>query len=79
MKNEQRDNYPRSFSILKKRELCDGLFGPILLLIGLGMHSIFAGLSLGLASEQGEIIDLFVAVASHKWAAAMGIVRFVLL
>ena len=41
------------------------------------MHSIFAGLSLGLASEYGEMIDLFIAVVSHKWAAAMGIVRLI--
>lgn len=39
----------RTYSVLKKKEMCDGLFSPILLVIGLGMHSLMAGIALGLS------------------------------
>ncbi len=32
-----------------------------------------AGLALGLADERAQLINLWMAVASHKWASAMGI------
>lgn len=53
--------------------MCGGLFSPILLVIGLGMHSLMAGLSLGLTSERTDLLNLWLAIGSHKWAAAMGI------
>lgn len=63
----------RTYSILKKKEMCGGLFAPILLVIGLGVHSLMAGISLGLTDERSNVINLWLAVGSHKWAGAIGI------
>eukprot|EP01001_Neometanema_parovale_P011724 NODE_797_length_2084_cov_69.741458_g758_i0.p1 GENE.NODE_797_length_2084_cov_69.741458_g758_i0~~NODE_797_length_2084_cov_69.741458_g758_i0.p1 ORF type:complete len:581 (+),score=98.91 NODE_797_length_2084_cov_69.741458_g758_i0:60-1802(+) len=39
---------------------------PFLLLLAMGLHSIFAGLAFGVTSEKAEMISLLTAIVSHK-------------
>ncbi len=49
------------------------LLRPVLLVVSLGMHSMIAGVVLGLTSSQSRVYELWLVIASHKWAAAMGV------
>ena len=46
---------------------------PIVLVMALGLHSIFEGIALGLADELSETEVLVAAVMIHKWAAALSL------
>ena len=48
-------------------------YGPYLLLVALSIHSIFAGISLGLSEGTNPTVEIFLAIALHKWAAALAI------
>jgi len=45
----------------------------IILAVALSIHSIFAGLSLGLQDTRQGVYELFVAVVAHKWAASLSL------
>jgi len=45
--------------------------GPYLLQIAVGIHAVFEGLSIGLASEISDVIALSLAVTCHKWAEGL--------
>lgn len=46
---------------------------PYLLLMALGIHSIFEGIALGLAGESAEVTALFVAIVAHKLPESFGL------
>ena len=42
------------------------------------LHSLLAGIALGLVSERDDIVALFLAIAAHKAAASLAVgVKFV--
>jgi len=42
-----------------------------LLLIALSIHGLFAGIAIGITTDNREVIDLTIAILLHKWAEAM--------
>jgi zinc transporter ZupT len=46
----------------------------ILLLTTLSIHSFFEGMAIGLVQGKFELLYLFIAITSHKWAEALFIV-----
>ena len=46
---------------------------PFILLIGLGTHSVFEGLALGVTKKLDEVILFAIAIALHKGAAGMSL------
>ena len=44
-----------------------------LLLIALGFHGLFEGISLGIQSTTKETLFLFIAISLHKWAASLSL------
>ena len=47
--------------------------GPIVLLIGLGIHSIFEGLALGMSENFQGTLLFSIAICMHKGAAAISL------
>ena len=45
--------------------------GPYLLQVAVGIHAVFEGLSIGLATEVSEVLALSLAVTCHKWAEGL--------
>ena len=54
-----------NLDILKKK------WGPYFLSMAIGIHAIFAGISIGLETDLGGLIGITVAVISHKWVEAL--------
>lgn len=52
---------------------CGGNFTPFVLLIGLGVHSVFEGLALGLEPKEDGAFLFGLAIALHKGAAGMSL------
>lgn len=46
---------------------------PFILMIGLGIHSLFEGLSLGLGKDAKSTFVMAVAIFLHKGAAGMSL------
>lgn len=46
---------------------CQSLKTVLLLLLGLSVHSLTAGLSMGFASELDQVIAILIAIVLHKW------------
>jgi len=46
---------------------------PFILLIGLGVHATFEGLSLGMSSEFKDTLLFAIAIVLHKGAAGMSL------
>jgi zinc transporter 1/2/3 len=46
---------------------------PYLLLMALGIHSVFEGIALGLAGETAEVTALFIAIVAHKLPESFGL------
>jgi len=46
---------------------------PYILMIALSTHSFFEGLAVGLATDEGSLINIVVAIAVHKSAAAVSL------
>jgi zinc transporter 1/2/3 len=46
---------------------------PYLLLMALGIHSVFEGIALGLAAETAEVTALFIAIVAHKLPESFGL------
>mmetsp|Transcript_11672 Transcript_11672/g.26683 ORF Transcript_11672/g.26683 Transcript_11672/m.26683 type:complete len:629 (+) Transcript_11672:79-1965(+) len=62
----------------KAKKKADAMLGsnplaPYLLLAALGLHSIFAGLALGVTKEMAELVSLVVAICAHKAVAALAL------
>ena len=49
------------------------LLTPIILMVALGVHSIFEGIALGLMQSYSSSLSLGLAILIHKWAEAMSI------
>jgi len=47
------------------------VMAPYIMCAAIGIHAIFAGLSLGLEEEKGGFLGMLLAVLLHKWAEAM--------
>jgi len=47
------------------------VMAPYIMCAAIGIHAIFAGLSLGLEDEKGGFLGMLLAVLLHKWAEAM--------
>ena len=56
----------------KKGSICDNLT-PLVLLIGLGSHSIFEGLALGISDDYDQVAFFAIAIILHKGAAGMSL------
>eukprot|EP00186_Timspurckia_oligopyrenoides_P001146 CAMPEP_0182444456 /NCGR_PEP_ID=MMETSP1172-20130603/2901_1 /TAXON_ID=708627 /ORGANISM="Timspurckia oligopyrenoides, Strain CCMP3278" /LENGTH=537 /DNA_ID=CAMNT_0024640013 /DNA_START=81 /DNA_END=1694 /DNA_ORIENTATION=- len=54
----------------KGRENIRGVFDAAVCTLALSMHAIFAGVSLGIG-DWDQALALFIAIASHKWNAAL--------
>ena len=39
--------------------------------MAVGIHAVFEGLSIGLATDVGDVIALSLAVTCHKWAEGL--------
>lgn len=48
-------------------------FTPLVLMIGLSVHSLFEGIATGLVETQSGIWTLAIAIFLHKWAEAMAL------
>lgn len=46
---------------------------PYVLLIGLGVHSLFEGIALGIKNEMDSVLLLTIAIVMHKGAAGMAL------
>lgn len=46
---------------------------PYVLLIGLGVHSLFEGIALGIKNEMRDVLLLTIAIVMHKGAAGMAL------
>lgn len=47
------------------------VMAPYIMCCAIGIHAIFAGLSLGLEEEEGGFLGMLLAILLHKWAEAM--------
>lgn len=45
----------------------------LLQIMGLSAHSLFESMALGLSSEFGTVLNVFIATASHRWVTAVAI------
>jgi zinc transporter 1/2/3 len=45
--------------------------GAMVLLAAMGIHSLFEGLAYGVLKEEGEVFNMFMAIAAHKWCDAL--------
>ena len=52
-----------------------GKFTPYILLIALSFHGIFEGIAIGIQSDLTGLTNLLIAVALHKWAEALTLVK----
>ena len=57
----------------KKKQSCCPNMTPYILMIALSTHSFFEGLAVGLATDEGSLINIVVAIAVHKSAAAVSL------
>ena len=48
---------------------------PLILMIALSTHAIFEGMAVGIMDKKADVINLVVAIALHKGAEAMALVR----
>lgn len=48
-------------------------FTPLVLMIGLSVHSAFEGIAVGLISDEGDLWTFILAIGLHKWAAAVAL------
>ena len=46
---------------------------PFVLMIGLGIHSIFEGLAVGISDDLTDVLIMGLAIFLHKGAAAMSL------
>ena len=46
---------------------------PFVLMIALSVHSIFEGLALGLATTEGGVVNMVIAICIHKSAASLSL------
>ena len=51
------------------------MLSSIILLIALGSHAIFEGIALGLMQTYMTVLNIMLASAAHKWAAALALVN----
>lgn len=56
-----------------KKPTCVENMTPFVLLIGLGVHSVFEGLAVGISQKSSEILLFAVAIFLHKGAAGMSL------
>lgn len=47
--------------------------GPYVLMLALGLHSLFEGMALGLCKAYGELIAIFIAIIAHKFPECFGV------
>jgi hypothetical protein len=47
--------------------------GAYLLLGALSVHSVFAGIAIGLENHLASLINIVVGIVAHKWAASIAI------
>lgn len=47
-------------------------FSPVLLMSAMIIHAFIEGLTLGMQPEYSATVTIFLALASHKWVAAIG-------
>ena len=57
--------------VKEKNPINKGGLSSYLLLLALGFHGLFEGISLGIQSEIKGALFLFLAIALHKWAASL--------
>merc|ERR1712244_206954 len=48
-------------------------FSSIVLMMGLGLHSVLSGVALGSSTAESEAISLGVAILSHKYLASFAV------
>ena len=63
----------RRSSIAKKKPSCIESMTPYVLMIGLGVHSLFEGIALGLGDKMDSVLLLTIAIVMHKGAAGMAL------
>jgi len=49
------------------------LFRALLAIVAVSLHSLFESLSLGLASDFASALNIFIAIACHKWATSIAL------
>ena len=54
---------------IKKKSSCCPNMTPFILMIALSVHSVFEGLALGLQLNEGQVINIVIAILVHKGAA----------
>ena len=54
-------------------QACMESMNPFVLMIGLGAHSLFEGIALGLGNKMRDVILFIIAIAMHKGAAGMSL------
>ena len=57
--------------VKEQNPVSNGGLSSYLLLLALGFHGLFEGISLGIQSEIKGTLFLFLAIALHKWAASL--------
>ena len=57
----------------KRKNSCMKAMTPFVLLIGLGVHSIFEGIAMGLENEPDKVLMFGVAIFLHKGTAGMSL------
>ena len=57
----------------KTHKSCTESMGPIVLMIGLGIHSIFEGLALGMSENFEGTLLFAIAICLHKGAAGISL------
>lgn len=57
----------------KKKPACVENMTPFILIIGLGVHSVFEGLSLGIEKDFDKVLMYAIAIVLHKGAAGMSL------
>lgn len=69
--NESETKSTATSSNINTRKLFN--FTPIVLMIGLSIHSIFEGIVFGLEGDIKNLWSYILAISLHKWAAAMSL------
>ena len=49
------------------------VLAPYILAVAMGIHAMFAGLSLGIVTDFGGFLGMLLAILTHKWAESMTI------
>lgn len=73
LSNDGKNNVRGSFAKTKKDTSCCPGMTPYILMIALSVHSIFEGLALGLTKDEGDLINIVIAILVHKGAASLSL------